>query len=94
MVDEGFALCRAAHGRARHPNRLLPALTPEHEARLRERVERAFARGGFAAWRGGSMAGYMLAGPSFGLRGLTAALVPEFGHAAAPGAGAAVYGPL
>jgi GNAT superfamily N-acetyltransferase len=94
MAAEGFALFRAAYGRARHANPLLPALTPEHEARLHGRVERAFARGGVAAWRGGSMAGYMVAGPSFDFRGLVAALVPEFGHAAAPGAGAAVYGPL
>jgi GNAT superfamily N-acetyltransferase len=94
MAPEGFALFRGAYERARHTNPLLPALTPEHEARLRERVERAFARGGVAAWRGGSMVGYMVAGPPFDFRGLVAALVPEFGHAAAPGAGAAVYGPL
>jgi GNAT superfamily N-acetyltransferase len=94
MAAEGFALFRGAYGRARHVNPLLPALTPEHEARLRERVERAFARGGVAAWRGESMAGYMVAGPAFDFRGLVAVLVPEFGHAAVPGAGAALYGPL
>jgi GNAT superfamily N-acetyltransferase len=94
MAAEGFALFRGAYGRARHANPLLPALTPEHEGRLRERVERAFAWGGVAAWRGGSMAGYMVAGPSFDFRGLIAALVPEFGHAAVMGAGAALYGPL
>jgi GNAT superfamily N-acetyltransferase len=94
MAAEGFALFRAAYRRARHAHPLLPGLTSEHEARLRERVEQAFARGGVAAWRGRSMAGYMIAGSPFYFRGLAAVLVPEFGHAVAPGEGDALYGPL
>jgi GNAT superfamily N-acetyltransferase len=94
MAADGFGLFRVAYERACRANPHLPALTPEGEARLWERVQRAFARGGVAAWRGGSMAGYMIAGPSFDFRGLVAALVPEFGHAVVPGEETELYGSL
>lgn len=94
LAPAGFALFRSAYERARRANPLLPFLTPEHEARLRAHVERAFEHGGAAVWRDGSLAGYMIAGPPFEMRGLTASLVPEFGHAVAPGEEAAAYGAL
>lgn len=84
MAPDGFALFRDAYLRARRANPLVPPLTREHQARLRGRVERAFAHGGVVAWRGASLAGYMVAGPPFEMRGLVASLVPEYGHAAGP----------
>ena len=94
MAAEGFGLLRDAYLRARGENPLLPPLTPEHEARLRRRVERAFDHGGVAASRAGRLCGFMVAGPPFAYRGLVAALVPEFGHAVAPGEEASLYGSL
>ena len=94
QAHDGFALFRSAYERASRANPLLPALTPEHEARLFARVRRTFDHGGVAAWRGGSLLGYMVAGPSFEMRGLVASLIPEYGHAVAPGEDAAVYGAL
>ena len=94
MATEGFALFRQAYLRARQANPLLPALTPAHEARLRGRVERAFAHEGMTAWRGGSLRGFMIAGPPFDFRGSVAALVPEYAHAVAEGEEAALVGPL
>ncbi len=85
LAAEGFGLFRDAYLRARAANPLLPELDADHEARLQRRVERAFAYGGIAAWRGGSLRGFMIAGPSFEFRGLVASLVPEFGHAVAAG---------
>lgn len=49
MAAEGFAPFRGAYLRARHANPPLPGLIPEHEARLRQRVEHVFAHGGVAA---------------------------------------------
>ena len=94
MAAEGFALFRDAYLRARRANPLLPAFTQDHEARLRRRVERAFAHGGVAAWRGDALRGFMAAGPSFAFCGSVAALVPEYGHAAAEGEEDALVGPL
>jgi GNAT superfamily N-acetyltransferase len=94
MAAEGFALFRDAYLRARQAAPLLPELTAGHEARLRGRVERAFAHGGVAALRAGSLRGFMIAGPSFAFRGSTAALVPEYAHAVAEGEEAALIGPL
>jgi len=94
MAAAGFALFRQAYLRARQANPLLPGLTPEHEARLRQRVERAFAHGGVTAWQGGSPRGFMVAGPPFDFRGSVAALVPEFGHAVAAGEAAELVGAL
>lgn len=94
LAHEAFTLFRSAYARASDANPLLPPLTPAHEARLRTLVENAFAHGGVAAWRDGSLVGYMVAGPSFETRGLTASLVPEYGHAIAPGEDAALYGTL
>jgi len=94
MAADGFALFRDAYARATRASPLLPPLTPEHEARLLARVMRTFEHGGVAAWRGGSLVGYMVAGPSFEMRGLTASLVPEHGHAVAPGEDAGLYGAL
>jgi GNAT superfamily N-acetyltransferase len=94
MAADGFALFRDAYLRARQANPLLPGLTRDHEARLRQRVERAFAHGGVAAWRGDALRGFMVAGPSFAFRGAVAALVPEVGHAVAAGEEAALVGPL
>lgn len=94
MAAEGFALFRDAYLRARRTIPLLPELTEDHEARLRRRVERAFAHGGVAAWRGDVLRGFMVAGPPFAFRGSTAALVPEYGHAVAAGEEAALVGPL
>jgi hypothetical protein len=94
MAAEGYALFRDAYLRARRANPLLPALTHEHETRLRRRVERAFAFGGVAALRAGSLRGFMIAGPSFDFRGSTAALVPEYAHAVAEGEEGALVGPL
>jgi GNAT superfamily N-acetyltransferase len=94
MAAEGFALFRDAYLRARRTVPLLPELTEDHEARLRRRVERAFIRGGFAAWRGDALRGFMIAGAPFAFRGSTAALVPEYGHAAAEGEEDALVGPL
>ena len=85
LAAAGFELFRDAYLRARSTNPLLPALEAEHEARVRRRVERAFAHGGVAAWRDDALRGFMIAGPSFGFRGLVASLVPEFGYAVAPG---------
>jgi GNAT superfamily N-acetyltransferase len=93
-AGEGFALFRAAYLRARAANPLVPPLDGAHEARLRGRVERAFAHGGVAAWRAGAMVGYLVASPPFEMRGLAASLVPEFGHAVAPGLEAELYGRL
>ncbi len=94
LAAEGFGLFRDAYLRARFANPLLPALDADHEARLQRRVERAFAYGGIAARRGGSLRGFMIAGPPFAFRGLVAALVPEFGHAVASGEGADLVGAL
>ncbi len=94
MAAEGFALFRDAYLRARRAIPLLPELTEDHEARLRRRVERAFARGGFAVWHGDSLRGFMIAGPPFAFRGSTAALVPEYGHAVAEGEETTLVGPL
>jgi GNAT superfamily N-acetyltransferase len=94
MATDGFALFRGAYLRARRANPLLPALTVDHETRLRGRVERAFAHGGVAAWRGDALRGFMVAGPPFAFRGATAALVPEHGHAVAEGEEATLVGPL
>jgi GNAT superfamily N-acetyltransferase len=94
MAAEGYALFRDAYLRALRANPLLPALTHEHETRLRRRVERAFAFGGVAALRAGSLRGFMIAGPSFDFRGSTAALVPEYAHAVAEGEEGALVGPL
>jgi len=94
MAAEGFALFRDAYLRARRANPLLPMLTTDHEARLRRRVERAFAHGGVAAWRGDALRGFMIAGAPFAFRGSTAALVPEYAHAVAEGEEAALVGPL
>jgi hypothetical protein len=55
-------------------------------------VERAFAFGGVAALRAGSLRGFMIAGPSFDFRGSTAALVPEYAHAVAEGEEGALVG--
>ena len=93
MAADGFALFHDAYRRARRANPLLPRLTTDHEARLRRRVERAFAHGGVAAWRGDVLRGFMIAGPSFDFRGSTAALVPEYAHAVAEGEEAALVGP-
>lgn len=82
-ADAAFALFRGAYLRARRANPLLPDLTPDHEARLRGRVERACAHGGVAAWRGPALRGYLVASPPFDFRGARAALVPEYAHAAA-----------
>lgn len=81
----GFGLFRDAYLRACSVNPLLPVLDANHEVRLQRRVERAFAYGGVAAWYGGSLRGFMIAGPSFEFRGLVASLVPEYGHALALG---------
>ena len=94
MAAEGFALFRQAYLDAYQTHPLLPPLTADHEARLKWRVERAFAWGGVVAWRGDAMAGYMAATEPFGYRGLVAALVPEFGHAVARGQQAPLYGLL
>ena len=94
MAAEGFALFRAAYERARRAEPLIPALTRGHEERLRQRVERAFSVGGVAALRDGRMVGYLIASPTFAMRGLTATLISEHGHAVAPGEEAALYGPL
>jgi len=91
---DGFALFRAGYVRAARAKPLLPPLTPEHEARLFARVRSTFEHGGVAAWRGGSLVGYMVAGPSFQMRGLTTSLVPEYGHAVAADEDAALYGAL
>jgi L-amino acid N-acyltransferase YncA len=93
-AEEGFALFRAAYLRARAANPLVPPLDGAHEARLRARVERAFDHGGAAAWRDGALVGYLVASPPFEMRGLSASLVPEFGHAVAPGLEAELYGRL
>lgn len=93
MAPEGFGSYRDTYLRARGENPLLPPLTPEHEARLQRRVERAFAHGGVAASRAGRLCGFMVAGPPFAYRGLVAALVPEFGHAVAKGEGSPCTGP-
>ena len=94
MAAEGFALFRDAYLRARQANPLLPPPAPELEARFRGRVERAFAHGGMTVWRGGSMRGFMVAGPPFEFRGSVAALVPEFAHAVAEGDEGEVVGAL
>jgi len=83
-AEQGFDLFRRAYLRARQANPLVPPLTPEHARRLRARVQRAFDHGGVAAWRGDELAGFMVAGPRFEMRGLAASLVPETGHAIAP----------
>jgi hypothetical protein len=52
------------------------------------------AHGGVAAWRGGSLRGFMGAGTPFGFRGSAAALVREFAHAVVEGEEAALLGLL
>lgn len=94
LAPEAFALFRAGYERALRANPLLPPLTPAHAARLRTRVARAFEHGGVALRRGSSLVGYMIAGPSFEMRGLVASLVSEFAHAVAPGEEAPAYGAL
>jgi GNAT superfamily N-acetyltransferase len=91
MRPEGFRLFRDAYLLARQANGLLPALTLEHEARLRRRVERAFEQGGVAAMRDGRLQGFMVASPTFDFRGRVAALVPEYGHAVTPSEEATLY---
>ena len=91
QAADAFELFRHSYERARRVNALVPELDAEHEARLRRRVERAFQHGGMSATRGGRLRGFMVASPAFDFRGLVATLVPEYGHAVAPGEEAALY---
>jgi L-amino acid N-acyltransferase YncA len=94
MADEGFDLFARRYEQASRARAPVPPLAQDQRDRLRARVGRAFAVGGVAAVRDGRMVGYLIASPIFDMRGQPATLIPEHGHAVAPGEEATLYGPL
>jgi GNAT superfamily N-acetyltransferase len=90
-LDAAVDLFRTTYRAERRDCAILPP-TPFGDAdRLWEAVAALAGTGGVAALKGDELIGYAFHGYHFAFKGQTTAMVPEIGHAAAPGTADRVY---
>lgn len=83
-LEPALALWLACYEREREANPLLPPRAAADSGWIRDALRAQLAKPGVAITEQGRLLGYMVAGKRFRWKGQQAALVPEYGHAAAP----------